>query len=172
MTGSKFKCVSCRDDDIFDALEDAIKRGVEVSIVADEEENGGSGDLVSELADAGADVRLFTESKFSKLHAKLTIFDNSTALTGSFNWYTSVSHVLATLKKYPTGRTAPRRTTWSSSSLLREQAMSASSLPCLKSSGMRATISLLAVVDPRPGRRKLGINFCSSIKSSRSQGRH
>ena len=65
------------------AIIDALKRGVEILIVADAKEASRSSNRIAALERQGADVRLWKEGK---LHVKLAIIDETRAITGSFNW--------------------------------------------------------------------------------------
>lgn len=81
---------------IAEALVRAVKRGVKVTLVADEKENvredrsGKARAALSALADAGADVR--TISVYPIHHDKTIIADRETVETGSFNYSYAAAH--------------------------------------------------------------------------------
>jgi mitochondrial cardiolipin hydrolase len=75
------------DPEIAEALAAALRRGVEVRIVADAHEARRSRSRIRELRDVGAEVRVW---KKGKLHAKFAIVD-ARVLTGSYNWTRSAA---------------------------------------------------------------------------------
>lgn len=71
------------------ALRQAIDRGVQVRMLVDWDEARRSDSRVRQLLEAGAEVRAWRRGK---LHAKFMIVDDSTVVTGSFNWTESAQH--------------------------------------------------------------------------------
>ncbi|WP_247653216.1 phospholipase D family protein [Pantoea sp. Cy-640] len=69
------------------ALSAAVARGVKVRLVADEKKSRDRWSLVSQLACAGADVRL--NGMYSIMHNKFIVADGSAVETGSFNYTSS-----------------------------------------------------------------------------------
>lgn len=69
---------------IYEALVGAIKRGVNVQLIADKKASAMSSALVYELAAAGA--ACFIDGKHAIAHNKVMIIDRSVVITGSFNF--------------------------------------------------------------------------------------
>ncbi|KNC85682.1 hypothetical protein SARC_02131 [Sphaeroforma arctica JP610] len=79
-------CYKFSDVAAVEALKNAIKRGVEVFILADFVENHKKKKVVNKLARHGAHVRLFNGfAGMHKLHAKFVVIDKTIGLTGSAN---------------------------------------------------------------------------------------
>ena len=73
---------------VLDALEDAVRRGVVVRVVADAEEAGTRKSLADRAQAAGIEVHDWVDGK---LHAKFAVVDDTLMLTGSYNWTESAS---------------------------------------------------------------------------------
>ena len=73
------------NEDIVDAISEAAERGVTVRVIADGEntENEDSKEIFNELAKLNIPIKIDTNEK---MHIKLTIADNQTVVTGSFNY--------------------------------------------------------------------------------------
>ena len=63
----------------------ALNRGIKFQIICDEKESRKKASLIGELAQAGAEIRLWPRSQ-GKLHAKFVLCDHNRVLTGSWNW--------------------------------------------------------------------------------------
>eukprot|EP00041_Stephanoeca_diplocostata_P002930 m.30683 g.30683 ORF g.30683 m.30683 type:complete len:196 (+) comp13895_c0_seq2:401-988(+) len=74
--------ITCNE--IADAVLEAMKRGVRVRLITDDEQINAQGSDVHRLANAGAQSR--HDNASSHMHHKFAIVDSSTLLTGSFNW--------------------------------------------------------------------------------------
>lgn len=68
---------------IYEALSKALKRGVQVTLIADADNADNKKSLVNAIEQRGARVIRWQENE---MHAKFTIFDQRTVLAGSFNW--------------------------------------------------------------------------------------
>jgi len=78
------------DQRYLDVLLAALDRGVAVRVIFDAEYKGSTThNYVSQLRDAGAIVKFFPHDSYSEMHAKMMVFDNDVAVTGSFNWVKS-----------------------------------------------------------------------------------
>lgn len=66
-------------------LEEAANRGVEIRIVADIRQAGGSYSVVNSLSE-GIVVKIINGKSGGVMHHKFAIFDESLLLTGSYNW--------------------------------------------------------------------------------------
>ena len=73
--------------ELFNALVDAQKRGVEVRVVADYEQRSVRGSVISWLDGNGVQTRIYPSG--TTLHDKFAVIDNSLVLTGSYNWTTN-----------------------------------------------------------------------------------
>lgn len=73
------------NENIVDAISAAADRGVSIRMIADEEnaENEDSKEIFNELKTLGIPIKTSTGGK---MHVKLTISDNQTVVTGSFNY--------------------------------------------------------------------------------------
>ena len=82
---------SLTQPDITAALDAARRRGVDIRIVADEQQSHEPHSEISYLAAHGIQVRLSRgyNSSHSIMHNKFAVFDGKTVETGSFNWTTS-----------------------------------------------------------------------------------
>jgi len=72
--------------EVFEEFEKALKRGVKVYILADDKNNDKPTSFVMRLAALGANVKFWQHDTYTKLHAKMTLCDESTAVFGSANW--------------------------------------------------------------------------------------
>lgn len=73
------------NENIVEAISAAAERGVSIKIIADGEntENKDSKKIIDELEALNIPVKINTDEK---MHIKLTISDNETVVTGSFNY--------------------------------------------------------------------------------------
>jgi phosphatidylserine/phosphatidylglycerophosphate/cardiolipin synthase-like enzyme len=73
------------NENIVDAISAAAERGVSIRILADGEntENDDSKEIFKELKTLNIPIKINTDEK---MHLKLTISDNQTVVTGSFNY--------------------------------------------------------------------------------------
>ena len=73
------------NDNIVEAISAAAERGVSIRIIADGEntENKDSKEIFDELEALNIPIKINTDEK---MHIKLTISDNQTVVTGSFNY--------------------------------------------------------------------------------------
>lgn len=69
------------DDKILEAILDALDRGVRVELVVDLVENEDKDSHANAAAKEGAHVRFYSTSKYEKLHAKFSIFDDEIAVS-------------------------------------------------------------------------------------------
>lgn len=76
---------SIYDDEIFDALLEAKKRGVKIRIITDKLQATQS-EVVKKLYDSGFDLKISRGFNNGMMHNKYAIFDNEVVITGSFNW--------------------------------------------------------------------------------------
>ena len=77
------------DNDITQSILDAHKRGVDVSIISDNDKANDRGSDIAYLADQGLTVTL--DNSPHHMHHKFAIFDKRVLLNGSFNWTRSAS---------------------------------------------------------------------------------
>jgi len=77
------------DNRITDAIIKAMRRGIEVRIITDNDKTRDRGSDIFELIQEGVPVRL--DSSEQHMHHKFAIFDKQTLITGSFNWTRSAS---------------------------------------------------------------------------------
>lgn len=93
INSAKTEILACvykfNNETIITALEQALYRGVKVSIISDYKKNENS-KFMNQLVKSGAQVLFW--NKQQKLHAKFTIIDDNHVLTGSFNWTISKRH--------------------------------------------------------------------------------
>ncbi len=75
--------------EILEAIEASLKRGIKITLIMDYKNNFES-KYVIKLKSLGAIIFLW--NKHEKLHAKFVIIDNTSILTGSFNWTISKRH--------------------------------------------------------------------------------
>lgn len=76
---------------IVNALETAHRQGVKIRILTDSLQAAGRSSKVIELTDAGLDLRVHSVHKI--MHNKFAVFDNSQAISGSFNWTEAASNL-------------------------------------------------------------------------------
>ena len=74
-------------------IEAAVRRGVRVRIVSDDDKSEDLGSDVDRLRAAGAQVVL--DASEAHMHHKFAVFDGQQLVTGSFNWTRSASEVNA-----------------------------------------------------------------------------
>jgi phosphatidylserine/phosphatidylglycerophosphate/cardiolipin synthase-like enzyme len=81
------------DNHVYNALVDALDRGVKLYLILDYEQNNSKLGNALKLAKKGAHVRLFSSKRsgLEKLHAKFSVYDSSLATAGSINWSNSAS---------------------------------------------------------------------------------
>ena len=72
------------DDRIADAIVRAHKRGLAIRIVTDDDKAGDLGSDIDRLASLGIETKQDRTDRH--MHHKFAIFDQSTLLTGSYNW--------------------------------------------------------------------------------------
>lgn len=73
------------------ALELAHRRGIKIRILTDHVQAAEKAYRVLELVDAGLDLRV--NSKYKIEHNKYAVFDDSLAVTGSYNWTEPASNL-------------------------------------------------------------------------------
>lgn len=79
------------DPKLLPVLQDVLARGLPLQVLCDEKESKDKGSLIRQLAQAGAQIKVWPR-KQGKLHAKFVICDDSRVLTGSWNWTKSAGH--------------------------------------------------------------------------------
>lgn len=72
------------DDRISDEIIRAVKRGVKIKIITDDEKTHDFGSDIMKFAQAGIEVK--TDNSSAHMHHKFALFDGKTVLTGSYNW--------------------------------------------------------------------------------------
>ncbi len=77
------------DDRLTGEVLAAHRRGVRVRIISDDDKRFDSGSDVSQLADAGVEIRL--DRSPAHMHHKFALFDTKLLANGSFNWTRSAS---------------------------------------------------------------------------------
>ena len=77
------------DNRVAEAIAECSKRGVRVRVISDNDKSGDTGSDVVRLDKLGVDVRL--DRSEHHMHHKFAIFDESKALTGSYNWTRSAA---------------------------------------------------------------------------------
>lgn len=77
------------DDRIADAMIAACRRGVTVRIISDDDKATDRGSDIVRLSEAGCSVRV--DGSPHHMHHKFAVFDDATALTGSYNWTRSAA---------------------------------------------------------------------------------
>ncbi|MDX5345750.1 MAG: phospholipase D-like domain-containing protein [Hymenobacteraceae bacterium] len=77
------------DDRITDAIVRAHRKGIRIKILTDNEKLYDKGSDIRELAAKGLEIRV-DESR-NHMHHKFAIFDNTSVLTGSYNWTRSAA---------------------------------------------------------------------------------
>ena len=73
------------DPKLLPILLETLQRGIKLQIICDEKESKKNVSLIGELAEAGAQIKVWPRSQ-GKLHAKFVLCDNNRVLTGSWNW--------------------------------------------------------------------------------------
>lgn len=95
MNGSKKSVDIClftiSDNRITGSILDAYKRGIEVTIISDNDKSNDKGSDIARLSDEGVNVIL--DRSPHHMHHKFAIFDKKILLNGSFNWTRSASDV-------------------------------------------------------------------------------
>lgn len=77
------------DDRIADAMITARDRGVAVRVISDDDKASDRGSDITRLSEAGVAVRV--DSSPHHMHHKFAVFDDTVALTGSYNWTRSAA---------------------------------------------------------------------------------
>ena len=72
------------DDTVSGALLEAHRRGVQIRVISDDDKVYDRGNDVGRLLRAGVPVR--TDASEAHMHHKFAVFDETTLLTGSYNW--------------------------------------------------------------------------------------
>jgi len=85
-TSIKLAIYSFTSGDIASALEQAKRRGVNISIVADKSQSTGKNSEISYLIDKGIPVKILKGKGRGIMHNKFAIFDDKDVVTGSYNW--------------------------------------------------------------------------------------
>ncbi len=75
---------SITNRNIIDSLQNAKNRGVNIRIITDRLQAGGSSSLVQYLFTQGFDIKVNSVNRI--MHHKFAIFDNKMIVQGSFNW--------------------------------------------------------------------------------------
>ena len=74
------------DDLLYNKLEDALKQGITVTLILNDDDiNQFSGLNFEQLVNKGAEIYLY-DSKEDIMHQKFCIIDNNIVLSGSYNW--------------------------------------------------------------------------------------
>jgi phosphatidylserine/phosphatidylglycerophosphate/cardiolipin synthase-like enzyme len=74
---------------VLDALIAADRRGIDVRVILDRSNETGPRSRAAEAAQAGIEVRI--DRTVTVAHNKLIVIDDSTVVTGSFNWTTAAN---------------------------------------------------------------------------------
>jgi len=77
------------DDQITKAILEAHQRKIPILLLTDNEKLTDLGSDIKELAQAGLEIR--TDNTRNHMHHKFAIIDNSTLITGSYNWTRSAA---------------------------------------------------------------------------------
>lgn len=77
------------DDRITAAILKAHRRGIKIKLLTDNEKLFDKGSDIRQLAQAGLEVRI--DNTRDHMHHKFALIDNSTLLTGSYNWTRSAA---------------------------------------------------------------------------------
>ncbi len=72
-----------------EAIGECAGRGVRVRVISDNDKSGDTGSDVVRLEEMGVDVRL--DRSEHHMHHKFAVFDDTKALTGSYNWTRSAA---------------------------------------------------------------------------------
>ncbi|MEO0896753.1 MAG: phospholipase D-like domain-containing protein [Bacteroidota bacterium] len=78
------------DNRIARAMDDARQRGIEVRVISDNDKTFDKGSDVIDLAARGMSIKL--DKTQNHMHHKFAIFDQSSVLTGSYNWTRSAAN--------------------------------------------------------------------------------
>lgn len=81
---------SINNQEIINALTRAKERGVQIRILTDRLQAYGESSQVPFLHEQGFDIRVHSHDRI--MHHKFAIFDNTTAIQGSFNWTYSAAN--------------------------------------------------------------------------------
>ena len=81
---------SLTSEDISRAIMKAHKRGVNVRVIADFLQSQSRSSRVQELSAQGIKVKIFPNG--TVMHDKFAVIDNSTVITGSYNWTKGASY--------------------------------------------------------------------------------
>lgn len=79
------------DNKIVQAILDAHKRGISITIISDNDKSNDKGSDINYLSDKGIEVIL--DHSAHHMHHKFALFDEKILLNGSFNWTRSASNV-------------------------------------------------------------------------------
>jgi phosphatidylserine/phosphatidylglycerophosphate/cardiolipin synthase-like enzyme len=79
------------NDTLANAIRDAKNRGVQIKLIFDDEMMRMPGSDVKKLHDEGYEVRVDLDPK-AHMHHKFVIIDESTVITGSYNWTRQASN--------------------------------------------------------------------------------
>ena len=77
------------DNDISSEIRDAHDRGVRVCIITDNHKAEDRGSDIDRLAESG--IQVLEDQTDKHMHHKFALFDNTTLLTGSYNWTRSAA---------------------------------------------------------------------------------
>ena len=77
------------DNRVSEAILQCAKRGVKVRVISDNDKSEDTGSDVIRLDKEGIDLRL--DKSEHHMHHKFAVFDNTKALTGSYNWTRSAA---------------------------------------------------------------------------------
>jgi phosphatidylserine/phosphatidylglycerophosphate/cardiolipin synthase-like enzyme len=69
----------------FYALKDAHQRGIQITLLLDEDESEKKSSLIRKAQKLGIPVTLWPTKQLGELHAKFTVIDRKTLIIGSFN---------------------------------------------------------------------------------------
>lgn len=86
----KIQCYSFTSKEIANALVEAHQKGIKVTVIADKSQRTDSHTQVGELARQGIDVLFDTKPAIS--HGKILVTDDTTVLTGSYNFTRAAEH--------------------------------------------------------------------------------
>jgi phosphatidylserine/phosphatidylglycerophosphate/cardiolipin synthase-like enzyme len=81
---------SINNQKIVAALKSAQKRGIKLRVLSDSLQAAGKSSKILELSDAQVDVRVHSVHKI--MHNKFAVFDETVAVSGSFNWTGAASN--------------------------------------------------------------------------------
>ena len=72
------------DNDIVDELIECSNRGVEITIITDNDKMMDMGSDIQKMADVG--IKTYIDTTSNHMHHKFAIFDNKVLISGSYNW--------------------------------------------------------------------------------------